>query len=441
MQALTFAVIAIAFGVLTHVWNVYDSYATAQGKPAPARIAIAFISIGMLIVGAHITDFDIAKAAREVRDLEKLQPILWPWQSDAFLIRDVEDYAGVAYWYSPCDEEVSGDVTSDQAPEAYPQPEDGGEGTLIISPLCGVGSGLRSTSGTRTPGTTVRLVGSNFIPGDPAEIVIRPGGGREFRVVEEGNRVTVIPDENGDFEREFVMPNLTIPEVATQITRVRITVRQRHEVGSPLLAPEFKLAFEGILETLFLALMATAAGVVLAVPFSFLAARNLMSTNPVSMGIYYVIRLILNIVRSIEPLVWALIAIIWVGPGPFAGVIALTVHTIAALGKLYSESIESIDEGPIEALQAVGSNRLQTIMYAVVPQVIPPFVSFTIYRWDVNVRMSTIIGAVGGGGIGVILIQWIRLADYNAVGIAVWMIAIVVTILDYASARIREAYV
>jgi phosphonate transport system permease protein len=196
-----------------------------------------------------------------------------------------------------------------------------------------------------------------------------------------------------------------------------------------------------MIETVFLALIATAAGLVLAVPVSFIAARNLMMISPVTVVIYYVVRLILNVVRSIEPLVWALIAIIWVGPGPFAGTIALTLHTIAALGKLYSEAIENIDTGPIEALQATGANRLQTIIYAVVPQVVPPFVSFTIYRWDINVRMSTIIGAVGGGGIGFILIQWIRLARYDSVGVAVWLIAIVVTVLDYASARIREAYV
>ena len=94
------------------------------------------------------------------------------------------------------------------------------------------------------------------------------------------------------------------------------------------------------------------------------------------------------------------------------------------------EAIENIDDGPIEAVEATGANRLQVIIYAVLPQVIPPFVSFTVYRWDINVRMSTIIGAVGGGGIGFILIQWIRLGNFDSAGIAVWFIAITVTILD-----------
>lgn len=157
--------------------------------------------------------------------------------------------------------------------------------------------------------------------------------------------------------------------------------------------------------------------------------------------IYVTVRVILNIVRSIEPLIWAVIGIIWVGPGPFAGFIALTIHTIAALGKLYSEAIESIDPGPIEAVQSTGADRLQTIVYAVVPQILPPFIAFTIYRWDINVRLSTIIGLVGGGGIGFLLIQWIRLFQYEQAGIAVWLITITVAALDFVSAEIRERFV
>jgi len=157
--------------------------------------------------------------------------------------------------------------------------------------------------------------------------------------------------------------------------------------------------------------------------------------------IYAITRTIFNIVRSVEALIYAIIAAIWVGLGPFAGTIALTVHTVASLAKLYSEAIESIDPGPLEALNAVGANRLQTIVYAVVPQIMPPAISFTVYRWDINVRMSTLIGFVGGGGIGFILLQWIRLYRYESVGIAVWLIAITVSLLDYISSAIRERFV
>jgi phosphonate ABC transporter permease subunit PhnE len=155
---------------------------------------------------------------------------------------------------------------------------------------------------------------------------------------------------------------------------------------------------------------------------------------------YTVTRTILNALRSIEPLIMGLVFVIWVGIGPFAGVLALALHSIASLGKLYSEQIESIDAGPIEALQSTGANRLQTIMYAVVPQIIPPYIAFTMYRWDINVRMSTIIGFVGGGGIGFLLQQQINLLRYRDAGVAVLAIAIVVSILDYASAAIRERY-
>jgi phosphonate transport system permease protein len=188
-------------------------------------------------------------------------------------------------------------------------------------------------------------------------------------------------------------------------------------------------------------MMATFFGVILSVPVSFLAARNLMNASAFTLGIYYATRFILNVIRSIEPLIWAILAIIIVGLGPFAGILALTVHSIAALGKLYSEAIESIDPGPIEAVQATGANWFQIVMFGVVPQIIPPFVSFTIYRWDINIRMSTIIGIVGGGGIGYILVQWIRNWKYQEAGIAVWLIAITVAVLDYVSAEIRERFV
>ncbi len=159
---------------------------------------------------------------------------------------------------------------------------------------------------------------------------------------------------------------------------------------------------------------------------------------PVGEVLYNTTRTILNALRAIEPLIMGLVFVIWVGIGPFAGVLALTLHSIASLGKLYSEQIENIDNGPLEALQSTGANRLQTIMYAVVPQVIPPYIAFTMYRWDINVRMSTIIGFVGGGGVGFLLQQQINLLRYREAGVAVLAIAIVVSILDYASASIRE---
>lgn len=162
---------------------------------------------------------------------------------------------------------------------------------------------------------------------------------------------------------------------------------------------------------------------------------------PIGIIIYGIIRTVLNGTRSIEALVMAIVFVAWVGLGPFAGALALGLHTIASLAKLYSEQVESIMSGPIEAIQATGANRLQTIIYAVVPQIVPPYISYTMYRWDINVRMSTIIGFVGGGGIGFVLQQNINLLNYRAASVNMLAIAIVVASMDYVSSYLREKYV
>ena len=162
---------------------------------------------------------------------------------------------------------------------------------------------------------------------------------------------------------------------------------------------------------------------------------------PIGIVIYTVMRTILNAVRSIEPLIYVIVFVVWVGIGPFAGALALALHTIAALAKLYSEQVESILPGPLEAVTATGATRIQTIMYAVVPQIIPPYISFTMYRWDINVRMSTIIGFAGGGGIGFLLQQNIRLLDYRAAAVQMLAIALVVASMDYVSSALRKRFV
>lgn len=199
------------------------------------------------------------------------------------------------------------------------------------------------------------------------------------------------------------------------------------------------MVLTAMVETIFIALMATALAIPLAFVGAFCGARNLTKDHPAARVLYAVTRFISNFTRSVEPLIWAIIFSVWVGIGPFAGMLALMLHSVASLLKLYSEQIENIDRGPIEAIQATGANPLQVIWYAVVPQVVLPFLSFTIYRWDINVRMATIIGLVGGGGVGTLLMQYQGLAKWNEVGTIVIVIAVVVWIMDYLSARIREA--
>jgi phosphonate transport system permease protein len=191
--------------------------------------------------------------------------------------------------------------------------------------------------------------------------------------------------------------------------------------------------------TIFMALIATTIGTIIAIPLSFLAASNVSKKGVVGTGVYYVTRAFLNIIRSYEPLVLATIFAMIVGFGsPFAGVIALSITTAASLGKMFSEAVENIDPGSIEALTASGANRIQVIVFAIIPQIIPDFLSYTIYHWDINVRISTIIGFVGGGGIGYFLSQNINTLQYSKAGTALLAIILVVWGLDFLSSEIRK---
>ena len=193
-----------------------------------------------------------------------------------------------------------------------------------------------------------------------------------------------------------------------------------------------------IIETIFMAFLATSLAIPVAFVLSFFCAKNIMR-GPVAYPIYLLLRTGLNVTRSIEALIWAIIFSVWVGIGPFAGMLALMIHSVASLAKQYSEMVESVEEGPIEAIESTGANKLQTIWYAIVPQVVLPYISFTVYRWDINVRMATVIGLVGGGGIGTMLIQYQGQAMWREVGCIIVVIAVVVWALDQASAYIREA--
>ncbi|PIU00780.1 MAG: phosphonate ABC transporter, permease protein PhnE [Bdellovibrionales bacterium CG10_big_fil_rev_8_21_14_0_10_45_34] len=213
-------------------------------------------------------------------------------------------------------------------------------------------------------------------------------------------------------------------------------------IFSSLIDPNFAIlprAILAIVETIFIAFVATILSVPVAFLLSFLAARNIMGKSKLTMMIYGAVRTSFNITRSIEPLIWAIVFSVWVGIGPFAGMLALMLHSVASLAKLYSELIECVEDGPIEGIQSTGADPLQIIWFAVVPQVTLPVVAVTIYRWDINVRMATVIGLVGGGGIGTMLIQYQGQALWREVGCLVIVIAIVVWLMDMASAHIREA--
>jgi len=422
-QPLLYVLVVALIGLWALI--ILDAVNTARRKKTRETLAYVIIALVFFLLGWQIVEIDMVKLVTELPDaFPIITKIAWPWPR-AF-VRDQEIYQGVELLYTDCEDKV--------IPDPFPVIE--GQPYLEVSPRCG------ELSGYEFEGTVLAVAGHGFRPGEEVVMWWQDPVGKEFRVRYAGEFVTATPDANGDFTLAFPMPNLLMPPSAAEGPHEHeLLARQTSTVGGLKPSKELLLAIEKMVETIFLGMMATLFGIVFAIPVSFLAAHNLMSASRFTLGIYYVTRFLLNIIRSIEPIIWAIVATLWVGLGPFAGVIALLVHSIAALGKLYSEAIESIDPGPIEAVHATGANWIQTIVYAVVPQVIPPFVSFTIYRWDINVRMSTIIGAVGGGGIGFLLMQWIRLTDYRSAGIAVWFIAITVAILDFVSAKIRERYV
>ena len=435
--------IAVLFIVL-YIWIIIDAYqvAKAAGKPDKRKPFMVFVLIILVFffIGWQIGRIDIYGFVSQFDDsFPILKQVLWPWEKAIYF--PSEEVIGVAALESPC---------SSSPPQPEPKED---KPYLVADPSCGEPTiekvGKNETTGdwerVVTPGTKIHIEGYNFDPGKEVEIWWRDSVGRPFvhRDLETGTNLKVIPDDDGYFEVDVVWPFQIGDTIRTNVegfAEWELQGKQISSTGEWEFSEELLLAFELMVETIFIGMMATFFGVILSVPVSFLAARNLMNANAFTLGIYYLTRFILNVIRSIEPLIWAILAIIIVGLGPFAGILALTVHSIAALGKLYSEAIESIDPGPIEAVQATGANWFQIVMFGVVPQIIPPFVSFTIYRWDINIRMSTIIGIVGGGGIGYILVQWIRNWKYEEAGIAVWFIAITVAILDYVSAEIRERF-
>jgi phosphonate transport system permease protein len=285
------------------------------------------------------------------------------------------------------------------------------------------------TPAEAAPGQIVNVQGSNWPAGKDAEAFLvqtsgaRPRSAGTFKVANDGtiNYAFYMPD--------WVPANYTIG--------VSVTTPQFGFKPTPTLM----LCLRLMVETLFLALMGTSLALIFTLPLSFLGANNLMGKTRLGRAVYYGTRTLFNLLRSIEVVIVVTIMAVVVGIGSFAGVLAIVVHSIGALGKLYSEAIESIDPGPIEAISATGARPLQVIRYAVIPQIIPQFLSFTLYRLDINVRMSTIVGLVGGGGIGFILTQYINLLQWNQAGTAIWMIAIIVTGIDYLSAWLREKIV
>ena len=188
------------------------------------------------------------------------------------------------------------------------------------------------------------------------------------------------------------------------------------------------------LETIDLAIFGTVFGVLLAFPLSILAARNMTPGKP----FYFVARAIIGITRSVPDLVWALLFVTAVGLGPFPGALALAVHSIGMLGRLFAEVIEDMDMGPVEALQLTGASRLQVFTQAVVPGVLPSLLGIGLYRFDENLRSSLVLGFVGAGGIGFQLLTAMNLFQYQTVAFLLIITFVLVVCAERISAFLRS---
>lgn len=188
-----------------------------------------------------------------------------------------------------------------------------------------------------------------------------------------------------------------------------------------------------LLDTVLMAGLATALGTVGGALLSFPASRNL-TRGPV---VYWIVRRVLEFARAVPDLVFAIIFVFSFGLGPLAGVLAIAVHTLGAQGKLFAEANENVDMSPLLGVRACGGDRREEILWAVVPQVLPNWISFTFWRFEINLRSATIIGFVGAGGIGVELYDALRLNYYDDTGAILLLVALCVFVIDDASERLR----
>ena len=195
-----------------------------------------------------------------------------------------------------------------------------------------------------------------------------------------------------------------------------------------------EIAIGPLVETIHIATLGTMVTFIVAFPIAFLAARNTTFNTTT----WFIARFILVTSRSVNTVVWGLLFVAMFGPGPVAGIWAIAARSLGFMGKLIAEAIEEIDEGTVEAIEATGASRLQVLWMGVLPQVLPVIWGTTVYRWDINIRESTVLGFVGAGGIGIILYSSINLFAWREVGIVLISIFAVVVVSEFVSAAIRR---
>jgi phosphonate transport system permease protein len=203
--------------------------------------------------------------------------------------------------------------------------------------------------------------------------------------------------------------------------------------------PDFKdwrMYLREMVITLHIALWGTVLAIVAAVPMGLLSAANVAPA-----WVYQPVRRLMDACRATNEMVFAMLFIVAVGLGPFAGVLALFVHTTGTLSKLFSEAVEAIDPRPVEGIRATGAHKLAEIAYGVIPQVMPLWLSYSLYRFESNVRSASVVGMVGAGGIGVILFEVIRSFEYAQTCAVLLMLIVTVSLIDMGSSWLRQRFI
>ena len=198
----------------------------------------------------------------------------------------------------------------------------------------------------------------------------------------------------------------------------------------------FETAFYSMFETIQMAFIGTIVGVVIALPLSMFAARNLNSK-----WVYAPVRVILAAIRTFPSILWAILFVIMVGLGTFAGVLAIIMYTIGFVAKLQYESIETVDTDPMDAVSSIGVSKWQLVRYVVLPESAPHLLSQILYMFDYNVRQSSILGLVGAGGIGFYIINYIKFFEYGKAAVFMLVVLVAVLIIDWVSVKIRDKYI
>jgi phosphonate transport system permease protein len=198
----------------------------------------------------------------------------------------------------------------------------------------------------------------------------------------------------------------------------------------------FETAFWSMIETIEMAFIGTMVGVAIAMPLSMFAARNLNSK-----WVYAPIRALLAAIRTFPSILWAIIFVIMVVLGPFAGVLAIIMYTIGFVAKLQYESIETIDSEPMDAVSSIGVSKWQLIRYVVIPESAPHLLSQVLYMFDYNVRQTSILGLVGAGGIGFYIINYIKFFEYGKAAVFMLVVLATVLVIDWVSVKIRDKYI